>query len=316
MRFLTKLVTTTVGVVCTTASAYLFIDEKKRHGVLFAATISQAPNNNNNNNDIIQPDQQSLSSPIKSSESWNWNWDGRHSDMNKTRIVRHIYLIRHGQYQTKTKVEDQKQLTELGNEQADWIGLALAESKIPFTRFIQSGLIRAVQTASIINKHIKFNRIEQDIDLNEAFPFLPEPAGRFADSVATGRIELETERMERAFRRYIHRPLTSQTEDSHELIVCHANVIRYFVCRALQIPADAWLRFNLFHCSITHLVFTSDGRVICYGIGDVGHVPQERRSLRRPIHCSTDFTYILFDTELVSRFTNTKTWITVWISLT
>ncbi|CAF3389297.1 unnamed protein product [Rotaria socialis] len=281
MRFITKLVTTTVGVVCTTASAYLFIDEKKRHRVLFAATISQAPNNNNNN-DIIQPDQQSLSSPIKSSDPWNWNWDGRHSDMNKTRIVRHIYLIRHGQYQTKTKVEDQKQLTELGNEQADWAGLALAESKIPFTRFIQSGLIRAVQTASIINKHIKFNRIEQDIDLNEGFPFLPEPAGRFADSVATGRIELETERMERAFRRYIHRPLTSQTEDSHELIVCHANVIRYFVCRALQIPADAWLRFNLFHCSITHLVFTSDGRVICYGIGDVGHVPQERRSLRRP----------------------------------
>ena len=48
--------------------------------------------------------------------------------------------------------------------------------------------------------------------------------------------------------------------------------------RALQIPADAWLRFNLFHCSITHLVFTSDGRVICYGVGDVGHIPQERRS--------------------------------------
>ena len=46
-----------------------------------------------------------------------------------------------------------------------------------------------------------------------------------------GRLELETERMERAFHRYIHRPLPNQTEDSHELIVCHANVIRYFVCR-------------------------------------------------------------------------------------
>ena len=46
-----------------------------------------------------------------------------------------------------------------------------------------------------------------------------------------GRLLLETERMERAFSRYIHRPLPTQTEDSHELIVCHANVIRYFVCR-------------------------------------------------------------------------------------
>lgn len=34
--------------------------------------------------------------------------------MNKTRAVRHVYLVRHGQYVTRTKFEDQKQLTELG----------------------------------------------------------------------------------------------------------------------------------------------------------------------------------------------------------
>jgi broad specificity phosphatase PhoE len=55
----------------------------------------------------------------------------------------------------------------LGNEQADWAGRALVESKIPFSRFIQSGLIRAIQTAGIINKYLKFNKIEQDVDLNE-----------------------------------------------------------------------------------------------------------------------------------------------------
>lgn len=57
----------------------------------------------------------------------------------------------------------------LGNEQADWAGRALAQSKISFTRFVQSGLIRAIQTATIINKHLKFNKIEQDIDLNEGY---------------------------------------------------------------------------------------------------------------------------------------------------
>lgn len=62
-------------------------------------------------------------------------------------------------------------------------------------------------------------------------------------------------------------------------IVCSfLNSIEKTPFSALQIPADAWLRFNLFHCSITHLAFTSDGRVICYGVGDVGHVPQDRRS--------------------------------------
>jgi len=91
----------------------------------------------------------------------------RHSDMGKTRAVRHVYLIRHGQYQTRTQFEDQKQLTTLGNEQADWAGQALSESKIPFNRFVQSGLIRAIQTAGIINKHLQFKKIEQDVDLNE-----------------------------------------------------------------------------------------------------------------------------------------------------
>lgn len=108
----------------------------------------------------------------------------RHSDTSKTRAVRHIYLVRHGQYQTRTKIEDDKQLTELGrsidrqsriewisvhlgNEQADWAGKALAKSKIPFSRLVQSGLIRAIQTATIVNKYLSFNNIEQDSDLNE-----------------------------------------------------------------------------------------------------------------------------------------------------
>jgi serine/threonine-protein phosphatase PGAM5 len=277
MRFLVKLAASTVGILCTTASAYLLIDEKKRYGVIFAATNVQSPSSVNSD-DLSKSNQGSRSSPIRSSEQWNWNWDGNHANTNKTRALRHVYLIRHGQYQTKTKFDDQKQLTELGNEQADWTGRALTESKIQFTRLVQSGLIRAIQTTSIINKYLKFDKIEQDIDLNEGFPFLPEPAGRYPEEISKGRLELETERMERVFHRYMHRPSSTQTEDSHELIVCHANVIRYFVCRALQVPADTWLRFNLFHCSITHLVFTSDGRVICYGIGDVGHIPQERRS--------------------------------------
>lgn len=38
-------------------------------------------------------------------------------------------------------------------------------------------------------------------------------------------------RIEAAFRHHIHRADPKQKEDSYEIIVCHANVIRYFVCR-------------------------------------------------------------------------------------
>jgi len=38
-------------------------------------------------------------------------------------------------------------------------------------------------------------------------------------------------RIEAAFRKYFHRAEPEQTNDSYEIMVCHANVIRYFVCR-------------------------------------------------------------------------------------
>ena len=38
-------------------------------------------------------------------------------------------------------------------------------------------------------------------------------------------------RIEAAFRKHFHRADPHQKEDSYEIMVCHANVIRYFVCR-------------------------------------------------------------------------------------
>ena len=46
-------------------------------------------------------------------------------------------------------------------------------------------------------------------------------------------------RIEAAFRRYIHRADPKQKEDSYEVIVCHANVIRYFVCRCVGLVGPA-----------------------------------------------------------------------------
>ena len=38
-------------------------------------------------------------------------------------------------------------------------------------------------------------------------------------------------RIEAAFRKYFHRADKSQTQQSHELLVAHGNVLRYFILR-------------------------------------------------------------------------------------
>lgn len=75
MGFFIKLAASTVGVLCTTASAYVLIDEKKRYGIVLAANIAESSTDSNSTN-LIKPDPKSLSSPIRSNEQWNWNWDG------------------------------------------------------------------------------------------------------------------------------------------------------------------------------------------------------------------------------------------------
>ena len=69
-------------------------------------------------------------------------------------------------------------------------------------------------------------------------------------------------------------PATKLPPPNHkfDIIVCHGNVIRYFACRALQLPPEAWLRLSVFNCSITYLMIKPNGYVSCRMIGDIGHL--------------------------------------------
>lgn len=57
-----------------------------------------------------------------------------------------------------------------------------------------------------------------------------------------------------------------------EIIIGHANVIRYFFCRALQLPPEAWLRLCIFNCSLTYFTIRPTGTVSCRMLGDIGHL--------------------------------------------
>ena len=60
-----------------------------------------------------------------------------------------------------------------------------------------------------------------------------------------------------------------------QLIVAHGNVIRFWVCRALGISEESWLRFSVYNCSLTWLEVYHDGTTTLRMLGDVGHMPPE-----------------------------------------
>ena len=220
-------------------------------------------------------------------EPWNADWDGRAPPNDGKRRAygrtRHLLLVRHGQYKRDGT------LTDLGRKQASAVGKRLREitEGKRVVAMHNSDVTRAMETADLIAPHLPdVPRTAADRLLAEGCPVLPDPTH------PTWRPNPEAcdkdgARIELGFRKYVQRDLDGKSpevvladdaepellEPSYEVVVCHGNVIRYFVMRALQLNPRAWLRTSHANCGITHLVVKRDGGVALMGFGDSGFHP-------------------------------------------
>jgi serine/threonine-protein phosphatase PGAM5 len=58
-----------------------------------------------------------------------------------------------------------------------------------------------------------------------------------------------------------------------DVIVCHGNVIRFWLLRALQLNPSAWLHMGLAHASISRLSVGNDGWVGLKSVGETAFMP-------------------------------------------
>ncbi|XP_068946964.1 serine/threonine-protein phosphatase PGAM5, mitochondrial isoform X3 [Petaurus breviceps papuanus] len=135
--------------------------------------------------------------PGPASGVWDSNWDKREPrslvnlrkrstetgeeeitsklDNFKARATRHIFLIRHSQYNLDGSLDKDRTLTELGREQAELTGGRLASLGVKFDKIVHSSMTRAIETTDIISKHLPgVNRISTDL-LREGAPIEPDP---------------------------------------------------------------------------------------------------------------------------------------------
>eukprot|EP00993_Chasmostoma_nieuportense_P002222 NODE_3037_length_1042_cov_25.356284_g2895_i0.p1 GENE.NODE_3037_length_1042_cov_25.356284_g2895_i0~~NODE_3037_length_1042_cov_25.356284_g2895_i0.p1 ORF type:complete len:307 (-),score=87.74 NODE_3037_length_1042_cov_25.356284_g2895_i0:121-993(-) len=257
-------------------------------------------------------DDEILSSAGKWHRTWNTDWDGRAPTEGKASgKTRHIMLIRHGQYNLDNDTND---LTLLGQEQSHLTGKRLAAiaagvksdhygtSQAKFQTICTSDLTRAKETAEILHQHLPTATLAPcDPLLSEGYPCIPLPDASGIQK-RPAKVWAQGVRVEAAFRKYFHRDIdhkkskkkavidqayspeqpvaeassTDTTVQDWTIIVCHMNVIRYFVCRALQLPPEAWLRMSGNNCGITELVIRPNGRVSLVKFADTGHIPIEK----------------------------------------
>ncbi|XP_075745887.1 serine/threonine-protein phosphatase PGAM5, mitochondrial [Rhipicephalus microplus] len=189
----------------------------------------------------------------------------------KSTATRYLYLIRHGDFNLYEPEDSERKLTALGRRQANLTGARLQQLGIPFCQITHSNMTRAVETADIIHQYMPHVPVYQCELIREGEPIPPEPP--YGIWKPQAKFLTDGYRIEAGFRKFFHRALPDQKQDSHEIIVCHANVIRYCICRALQIHPEAWSRMSLGNCSISVVKIAPTGRVTLRALGDQGHLP-------------------------------------------
>ena len=93
----------------------------------------------------------------------------------KPTAIRHLVLIRHGQYHHHKGVDSEKVLTSLGIEQALLTGKRLKLLGKPYSVIIHSTMERAVQTAQLISDSLPDVPMKSCDLLREGAPAIPDP---------------------------------------------------------------------------------------------------------------------------------------------
>lgn len=146
------------------AYTYAFSSEPKLKATPFLSSINYA-------------------SEISPSSGWDYNWDHRGCtennatlDKQQSKAIRHIILIRHGQFIRNCSTEPECILTELGRQQAKFTGQRIAEMEFPINNVVVSPLTRAQETSQIIMEqlpHLKDIPIKTEPMIEEGAPFEP-----------------------------------------------------------------------------------------------------------------------------------------------
>ena len=187
-----------------------------------------------------------------------------------------IYLIRHGDYapQDDSLPDSLNILTPLGIAQARLVSTRLKSMNINFKSLTSSTMTRAKQTSQVIISDFPEIVFEQSDLIRECTP----PTWREDVMTETNATEVEecVNNLEQAFQKYfIPSP---DDKDRNDIIVCHGNVIRYFVTKVLKVDTMSWLQMSISNCSLTIIRVLPNGNMKLDAFSDYGHIPENMRT--------------------------------------
>lgn len=172
--------------------------------------------------------------------------------------TRTLVFLRHGQYDA----ESGGLLTPLGCEQARLTAKYL--EPVRFDAVWASTLPRAKQTADIVARHLGGMRVRHTGILREGIYTKVE-----GYDIPAAERRADRARADAAYAKIVRISRSERTE----LVVCHGNLIRYIMCRALHTPILEWLRMTTSHCGLSRILVRDTGSVRVMSYNETAHLP-------------------------------------------
>jgi serine/threonine-protein phosphatase PGAM5 len=179
-----------------------------------------------------------------------------------------LLLVRHAQYHSNADHESYGSLTLLGKRQAARTAKRLGDYSIHSVTSSTSP--RALETTELFCSALGKPRFSRTPLLVEGIPW---PFLGISPDQMSGMAE-DRARMDEAFARYF-RP---SRQDRCELFVCHGNIIRYLLRRALDDDASRWSSLQILNCSLSIVCIRRDGARKLLAFNDAGHLPRKMQT--------------------------------------
>lgn len=192
---------------------------------------------------------------------WDENWD-KLANFANSPAANHYILISPGPSDDKVG-----ELTTAGKQIADKLVFRLAKLNLEFKTVVTSPQQRLRSTAEVIAQKLNIP-IEDNPMLSPVIPSNTVPPHLNDDHVLFRGSQVAEAAFRELFQRRIQKRDGPVEEHTVNIYVTSANLIRFFLCRALQFPPEAWLRFSVSKGTISWITVHGNGTVEVRCIGE------------------------------------------------
>jgi len=214
-------------------------------------------------------------------DQWNWNWDGKYDFNNNGAGTKHYLLVADADSSDAGGAPATNCLSPAGVKRAeqcgDYVARIVSKEKLKISKILHAEDVFSSSTKDSVLSKLKNMQCagSSSAFLNKCVPYEFSPNNKDVFHVLENNEEyLRNGKKLVSFARseFFRSEPSCDGTDELRIVFAHKNVLAFLFCFLMQLPLEAWHRFDMKPCSATWLKINKDGHVHCKCYGDTHYL--------------------------------------------